>query len=272
MARVPRDFFSLSLAGGLLLGLAAESRAEGPGFASASVGELRSLGGEMAELQGKQVPVPKENLDKAAVASKAYPYALLSANAYNGRTEDWCAVLDRRRDPETGFDAYACQEQSTGRIIVVFRGTDEFKDWLRADIPQPLFLPRHYQQGLEYAQEMKARHGDVALTGHSLGGGIAQYAAVQLGLEAWTFNPAGLGLGALLKTSACAAAGTCRPDASRITNIVVAGEPLAAARFFLGPDFVRLRGSVEHFLPAGGGLTSHGMSSVLAALNHSGPS
>lgn len=259
---------SLGLAAGAAFALPAECRAGGPGLASISVADLRSRGADMADLEGAQLPSPKEPLDRSVVADRAHPYAVLSANAYHDREEDWCPVLDRRRDPKTGFDAYACREASTGRVIVVFRGTDELKDWVRADIPQPIFLPSQYRQGLAYVSEMKDAHGDVAVTGHSLGGGIAQYAASRLGLEAWTFNPSGLGLDALFRIMSCASEGACSGDSSRVTNVIVAGEPLAAARFFIGPDFVKLRGSVVHFLPAGGGgLTSHGMSNVLAALD-----
>lgn len=262
MEKTARGFIlSLVLAGGLSV----PARAEG--FPAVSLGELRSRGGGMTDLEGAPLPSPKGPVDKAAVADQALPFAKLSANAYNGRAEGWCPLLERRNDPETGFDAYACREESTGRVIVAFRGTDGLKDWVKADIPQPLFLPRQYRQGLEFAREMKEAYGDVAVTGHSLGGGIAQFAAARLGLEAWTFNSAGLGLAAGLKIGACPEGEACRPDASRITNVVVAGEPLAAARFFLGPDFVRLHGSVVHFLPAGGdGLTSHGITNVVAAL------
>ena len=267
MAGMRGELLTRSLAAGLVFLLPAGARSLASPLGSASIGELRGQGAEMEDLEGAPVPGPRESLDKAEVAARAYPYARLSANAYDGGSEDWCAVIDRRRDEETGFDAYACREVSTGRVIVVFRGTDELKDWLKTDIPQPLFVPRQYRQGFEYAREMAGSHGDVALTGHSMGGGIAQYAASRLGLEAWTFNPAGLGLVTMLRAGSCDPGETCRGDASRITNVIVAGEPLAAARFFLGPDFVKLRGSVEHFLPAGGGgLTSHGMSNVLAAL------
>ncbi|TPW21922.1 MAG: putative lipase essential for disintegration of autophagic bodies inside the vacuole, partial [Elusimicrobia bacterium] len=244
------------------------SRAAGPSFPAVSVAELRAQGAASAELEGAPVAGRGEASDRVAVANAAHPYAVLSANAYHDREEDWCPVIDRRRDPKTGFDAYACRETSAGRVIVVFRGTDELKDWVRADIPQPFFLPRQYKQGLEYARELQEAHGDVAVTGHSLGGGIAQYAASRLGLEAWTFNPAGLGLEATLRAMTCDPADGPCPDASRVTNVIVAGEPLAAVRYFIGPDFVRLRGATVHFLPAGGGgLTSHGMSNVLAALD-----
>lgn len=255
----------LGLAAALALTPTARARADGPLFAPVSVSELRSRGGETGELEGG--PVQKAPVDRRAVAESAYPYALLSADSYHGGVEGWCRPIEHRSDPETGFDAYACRVKATGRVIVAFRGTDELKDWVKTDIPQPLVLPRQYRQGYEYAKELKEAYGDVAVTGHSMGGGIAQYAAARLGLEAWTFNPAGLGLAAGLKMGSCPAGEACKPDASRITNVVVAGEPLAAARFFLGPDFVRLHGSVVHFLPAGGGgLTSHGMSNVLAAL------
>lgn len=250
----------------LCLGVAAPAAAAP--FPAVSLGDLRASGAAGEELAGVEVSATKEPWDRSVVAERAHPYAVLSANAYHDAQEDWCPVIDRRRDPKTGFDAYACRSEADGRVVVVFRGTDELKDWVRADIPQPFFLPRQYKQGLDYARELKEAHGDVAVTGHSLGGGIAQYAASRLGLEAWTFNPAGLGLEATMRAMTCdPEEGPC-PNASRVTNVIVAGEPLAAARFFIGPDFVRLRGETVHFLPAGGGgLTSHGMSNVLAALD-----
>ncbi|HAH05106.1 MAG TPA: hypothetical protein DCM05_01050 [Elusimicrobia bacterium] len=262
-----------SLSAGVLFfaGLAAPVPAHGQDalFAPVSFGELRARAAGMPDVEpagvSAKTPAQREPYDRAATLAKAAPYARLSENAYNGREEDWCHVLERRRDEKTGFDAYACRLSEDGRVVVAFRGTDELRDWLRADIPQPILLPKQYRQGLAFADEMKERHGDVVLTGHSLGGGIAQYAAMRLGLEAHTFNPAGLGLDALLRMGLCASAGTCQPNPSRITNVIVTGEPLAATRFF-GPEFTRLYGSVVHLLPAGGGLTGHGMSSVQAAL------
>ena len=254
------------LAGASLLGAAAAGSAQEPAFGAFSIDELRS---QAAAMKGVETAPPADRKgfsEHAITAATAYPYALLSSDAYSDRVEDWCELLERRQDERTGFSGYACRKHRDGRVVVAFRGTDEFKDWVKADIPQAVSLPEHYREGCGFAEDMKARYGDIVVTGHSLGGGIAQYAALKLGLEAWTFNPAGIGLGVEHQIMKCVSDGTCRPDSSRITNVIVAGEPLAAARFFVGPDFVRLRGSVVHFLPAGGGLSSHSMASVRAAL------
>lgn len=231
--------------------------AEAP-FGAVSLGELRaSRAAGVPAFEG--APVRGASLPKSELAAKAYPFARLSSKVYAGAGDESCPALERRRDEASGFDALACRDRESGRVVVVFRGTDELKDWVKTDILQPLVLPRQYKLGLEFAAEMKERYGDVAVTGHSLGGGIAQFAGSSLGLETWTFNPAGLGLDALRRLLSSS-------DSSRVTNLIVTGEPLATARYLVGPDFVRLRGETVHLMPAGGGVSGHGMSSVLAAL------
>ncbi|MFN3239247.1 MAG: YqiA/YcfP family alpha/beta fold hydrolase [Pseudomonadales bacterium] len=48
------------------------------------------------------------------------------------------------------------------------------------------------QQGLEFVRRISELNGDrkITLTGHSLGGAIAQYVAAELGVVAVAFNPA----------------------------------------------------------------------------------
>lgn len=244
----------------MALGAAVPSPAVEHPFGAVSLAELRAARAPGIPEPGG-APVRAPALPRREVAARAAPFARLASSVYDGTGGESCNVVEHRRDEASGFDALACRDEDTGRVVVAFRGTDELKDWFKADIPQPLVLPRQYELGLEFAREMSERHGDVAVTGHSLGGGIAQFAGASLGLETWTFNPAGLGLGALRRLLSGG-------DSSRVTNIVVTGEPLAAARFLVGPDFVRLRGETVHLLPAGGGVTGHGMSSVLASLEH----
>ncbi len=258
-----------TLALALALGAASPAGAKEAPFGAVSLGELRaSPDAGVPDLQGAPLRAPEQGPSRVDVAAKAYPYALLSSKVYKGQGDEICPVIARRHDENSGFDALSCRDEGSDRVVVVFRGTDQVKDWVTADLVQPLTLPLQYKLGLDFAAEMKDRYGDVAVTGHSLGGGIAQYAGTRLGLETWTFNPAGLGLDALLRISLCGSKGTCPADASRVTNVIVAGEPLEGARVLV--PLTRLSGASVHFPPAGGGVTGHGMGSVLASLESAG--
>jgi len=69
---------------------------------------------------------------------------------------------------------------------------------LKTDAVQELGgIPPDYAQALIDAQTMKDRYGsNLVLTGHSLGGGEANFASEMLGIPAVTVNPAPLGVGA----------------------------------------------------------------------------
>lgn len=168
-------------------------------------------------------------------AKQALPYAELSSKSY-GKTigenviAGWDA-LDYYTSP-SGLQAFAYQNQATGKTVIVFRGSDEGKDWPDNAIQASGLLSKQYREGLAYAKAMKKDYGDIVVTGHSLGGGIAQYSAGQLGLEAWTFNPAGLGSEAQLRLGlSLLNEGKCK-KCGRITNVVVNGEILDKGRMF----------------------------------------
>lgn len=58
-------------------------------------------------------------------------------------------------------------------------------------------IPKAFQQAAQLTQEINeaviAQGGELQLAGHSLGGGIANYVGLKLGLSAVCFNPAGMG-------------------------------------------------------------------------------
>ncbi len=106
-------------------------------------------------------------------------------------------------DPETGFGAGVYRSDETGDMTVAFRGSqsdslqDIRTDWLGTNFGQAFGneVPESYQQGSELAGLIQGAYGDeadVSLTGHSMGGGIANYAAIENDMDYTAFNAAGL--------------------------------------------------------------------------------
>ena len=94
----------------------------------------------------------------------------------------------------TGFQA-GIYTDGHGDYVLAFAGTDfkSIADW-RANLGQGLGLQTaQYRQAEVVAQDAREAFGDnLAITGHSLGGGLASAASLATGTPAVTFNPAGL--------------------------------------------------------------------------------
>jgi hypothetical protein len=80
--------------------------------------------------------------------------------------------------------------------VLAFRGTNYAVDWLNNAGGFVGFVPSYYERADRLVKALKKhvedRSGVLVLTGHSLGGGIAEYAAAKNGLVAVTFNSAHL--------------------------------------------------------------------------------
>ncbi|MCG8696747.1 MAG: T9SS type A sorting domain-containing protein [Bacteroidales bacterium] len=101
---------------------------------------------------------------------------------------------------ESGFYASLYRNVNTNQYVLSYRGTEalSFRDWL-ADLNQVLSdmlnIPTtQYTHAVNFAREVKEEFGaeNVILTGHSLGGGLAQTAALANGLKAVCFEAAGI--------------------------------------------------------------------------------
>ncbi len=90
---------------------------------------------------------------------------------------------------------FAVYRNQSGHAVLAFGGTDGFswKSW-RANLSQGMgFETLQYMEAGRIGKMMKLAFGeDLAITGHSLGGGLATFAALKSGTPAVTFNAAGL--------------------------------------------------------------------------------
>lgn len=102
---------------------------------------------------------------------------------------------------DLGFDAALYRDDNTGEFTLAFRGSeagsyaDIREDWFMTNAGQVLGseVPASYEQARNLAGKVKAALGDdVMITGHSMGGGLANYAAVAHDLDYTVFNAAGL--------------------------------------------------------------------------------
>ncbi len=97
-------------------------------------------------------------------------------------------------DPATGFRAGIFTD-GDGRYVLAFSGSNDGQDWLN-NLAQGQGLPAaQYAQAVQLASQAQAafgQDGNLVITGHSLGGGLAAIASAETGAAAVTFNAAGV--------------------------------------------------------------------------------
>ena len=171
---------------------------------------------------GDPTPPAAQGLDFSETKSAsnlAYDANLGETYEFPDGTE-W-EVVDVLDDQNTGFRAIALRSNAPNddRVIVAYAGSREFADW-EANIGQGLGLPTdQYDQAADFAAKWQDLEGsNVILTGHSLGGGLASYAAIKTGLHATGVNSAPLALNHL---------GINPVDWLHITQYYVPGEALS---------------------------------------------
>ena len=145
----------------------------------------------------------KYDWDTLNLSAAAYRDDLVKgAPAFKNR-DDWI-VEDIRKNPSTGFLAYAMRNDKSGRIVVAIQGSrpdipghpvDAFHDWIGQDAKAYVLqkTPQQFEDAALYVGQIKNKFGGqyvVDCTGHSLGGGACAYAASKIDdVRAVTLNP-----------------------------------------------------------------------------------
>jgi|SRR5579872_2313202 len=184
----------------------------GLGFGAILGGLLLGVENFVSGLAGavENILVPPSPRPPLAQLQHAREMAALASNVYEDSgappgytrlSDDPSSLPPRLRnfpfhDPNSGFDAALYKNNDTGAMVIAYRGTEPTKlnDW-GADLKQAAgFQSDQYDQSVKLAERVKATYPDedVEITGHSLGGGLAQVASASTGYPATTFNAAGV--------------------------------------------------------------------------------
>ena len=123
--------------------------------------------------------------------------AQLSSAAYQdaGTPVGWARLDIPPPQNTVGYYGVAFQNNATGEIVIANRGTEPTSSLDRtADLQMAARkLPDQYQYARKfYSDVLSASNGvSITITGHSLGGSLAQLLAAEKGITAVTFNPYG---------------------------------------------------------------------------------
>jgi hypothetical protein len=157
--------------------------------------------GNCGERAGRLVERAGEAVRLARLSNDIYdhPYALQMKAAGQTKTSfrgaDGRTVVAHWDALSEGYaEEYAGDEDAP--ITVVFRGTrlQSMKDLTANVIQFSDVVPTKYRWAAALVDDVVARHAGrpVVVAGHSLGGGLAMYAALRTPVRAVAFNPAGL--------------------------------------------------------------------------------
>ncbi|SER29199.1 Lipase (class 3) [Nitrosomonas sp. Nm51] len=148
----------------------------------------------------------REERHAVDLLGRSLPYAKLADAVYdfdNTLVDQW--ILVETKDNNSGMQAGVYYDPVTDEVVLAFRGTET------CDFPCSLselaelaldtaadtlltfgLVDTQFEDAMDYARDVVARAQDrkVIVTGHSLGGGLAQAVGSALGLEAFAFNSA----------------------------------------------------------------------------------
>lgn len=137
-------------------------------------------------------------------------------------------------DSGTGFRA-GLYTDGEGHYTLAFAGSNAGNDWIKTNIPQGLGMQtEQYDQAVALAQQVAnspyGNQGNLVLTGHSLGGGLAGIASLVTDTPAVTFDASGVHDDTMRQFGLDP--GAAKSDAANglIRRYNVEGDPLTAAQ------------------------------------------
>lgn len=140
-------------------------------------------------------------------------YALLAKDSYRHPDENDTIDIDgqtytvfaSKDNPVTGFQATAYQRKGSTDIVIAYRGTEFDREpvhdglvdagmvltGVNAQAPDSIAFTKEVMAKAQHDAELNDRTANVTVTGHSLGGTLAEINAAKFGLKGETFNAYG---------------------------------------------------------------------------------
>ena len=187
--------------------------------------------------------------------------------------------LSSFRDPDTGTSGVAFRDKTSGKTIIAYTGTnpnsDFYNDVIKTDGVSIAFgTGHHYDSAYQFYEDVLKKNGlnpeDVILTGHSLGGNVAQRVALKYNApETIVYNAAPLYIPAGLSIfSAKNIAAIDRDKASftgNITRITTQQDPLNNISDLVSGLYV----GKEYVIPRSGGHMMYDLRAVADDIKYS---
>ena len=145
----------------------------------------------------------EEKLDKKGKTKPKYEKELSGWEfLYGADHEKIYETMKKETISESGFNGSAFKKEAKKKIIICYRGTDEFLGNDFIDNNKLAIFDTHSPQlaaAILFYNHIKELYGEgyeIHLTGHSLGGALAQYVCISTGGEhkTRTFNGVGIGI------------------------------------------------------------------------------
>ncbi|RYF38302.1 MAG: DUF2974 domain-containing protein, partial [Comamonadaceae bacterium] len=150
-----------------------------------------------------EIPVTIKPVDYALLAQHAYKDPALGQPISLGGVT--YKAIDHLDNPRSGFQATAYRRVDTGEVVIAYRGTEFDREPVHDGVvdvgmalagvnAQTRDADTFTRRVLEQAKVLAQASGDpvhVTVTGHSLGGTLAQLEAHKFGLKGETFNAYG---------------------------------------------------------------------------------
>jgi hypothetical protein len=140
-------------------------------------------------------------------------YALLAQDSYRTPDKNDSIEIDGQQytvfanadNPTTGFQATAYQRKGSSDIVIAYRGTEFNREpvhdggvdagmvllGVNAQAPDSIAFTKDVMAKAQKDAELNDRTANVTVTGHSLGGTLAEINAAKFGLKGETFNAYG---------------------------------------------------------------------------------
>lgn len=123
-----------------------------------------------------------EDLKRCAIYSYGKNHQLPVGYVYTNHYEN----------PKSGFSAFVIKNGN--KVVISYCGSDDTKDWVQNDIPMFLSkMPVQSNDAIAVYKKIRQQypHAQIILTGHSLGGSLAQIVGAIFNVETVTFNAYG---------------------------------------------------------------------------------